>query len=287
MSGSAHPASHRPGLGLRPLPAGSAAAHLPRLSPSALPAGSYRALGTVLAPVGPRAWPTGEGLSCPLPETGVPAVNSDLCPGPPRLPAWPPGLPWEPGSFPGCPCLSPRLLGWRAVPGPLTWGGREARPGIKLGWGRGLCRAPGLRTCGTASECLGLPAGSGGWRLGCGHCGGRAQESTGPPGSPGLPAHACGSAGSLSGFLRPMGQGGLVLPGSVMLLCALGLWGVAPLSQWYRVRVSGTAGHTVGRGTGSRCRARPQGQLPGGGVQPGSSAPWVVTKTPCTHVLSC
>ena len=23
---------------------------------------------------------------------------------------------------PPCPCLSPRLLGWRAVPGPLTWG---------------------------------------------------------------------------------------------------------------------------------------------------------------------
>lgn len=26
----------------------------------------------------------------------------------------------------------------------------------------------------------GLPAGSGGWGLGWGHCGGRAQESTGP-----------------------------------------------------------------------------------------------------------
>ena len=83
----------------------------------------------------------------------------------------------------------------------------------------------------------------------------------GPPGSPGLPAHACGSAGSLSGFLCPMGRGGLVLPGSVMLLCALGLWGVAPLPQWYRARVSGTTGYTVGRGTGSQCRARPQGQL--------------------------
>ena len=89
--------------------------------------------------------------------------------------------------------------------------------------------------------------------------------------SPGLPAHAYGSVGSLSGFLRPMGRGGLVLPGRVILLCALGLWGVAPLPQWYRVRVSGTAGRTVGRETGSQCRARLQGQW-GGGVQPGSSA---------------
>ena len=48
-----------------------------------------------------------------------------------------------------------------------------------------------------------------------------------------------------------------------MLLCALGLWGVAPLPQWYRARVSGTTGYTVGRGTGSQCRARPQGQLRG------------------------
>ena len=54
-------------------------------------------------------------------------------------------------------------------------------------------------------------------------------------------------------------------------LFTLGLWGVAPLPQWYRVRVSGTAGRTVGRETGSQCRARPQGQW-GGGVQPGSSA---------------
>ena len=56
-----------------------------------------------------------------------------------------------------------------------------------------------------------------------------------------------------------------------MTKCALGLWGVAPLPQWYRVRVSGTAGRTVGRETGSQCRARPQGQW-GGAVQPGSSA---------------
>ena len=216
-------------------------------------------------------------------------MNSDLCPGPPRLPAWPPGLPWEPGSFPGCPCLSPRLLGWRAVPGPLTWGGREARPGIKLGWGRGLCRAPGLRTCGTASECLGLPAGSGGWRLGCGHCGGRAQESMGPPGSPGLPAHACGSAGSLSGFLRPMGRGGP---------CPSRLCDVAvrpgPLGRGTPVSVvQGEGERDCWSHSRQRDRVMVQSRAPGpaawGGevVQPGSSAPWVVTKTPCTHVLSC
>lgn len=217
-------------------------------------------------------------------------MNSDLCPGPPRLPAWPRGLPWEPGSFLGCPCLSPRLLGWRAVPGPLTWGGREARPGIKLGWGRGLCRPPGLRTCGTASECLGFPAGSGGWRLGCGHRGGRAQESTGAPGIP-RPSCSClwlsgepqwfplsnGARGPCPSRLcdvavrpGPLGRG---TPASVVQ-------GKGERDHWLHSR--------------QRDRVTVQSKAPGpaagaggGGVQPGSSAPWVVTKTPCTGVLSC
>lgn len=89
------------------------------------------ALGTVLPPVGPRARPTGEGLSCPLPETGVPAVNSDLCPVThPHRPAWPPDCPGsQPGSFRGCPCLSPRLLGRAGSPRAFDVGGREASLG--------------------------------------------------------------------------------------------------------------------------------------------------------------
>lgn len=125
---SGPPPSQLQGLGSGasdPSPLSLSWLRLPLLPPSALAASSYRALGTVLPPAGPRARPSrGGGLSCPLPGTRVPAVSTDLCPSPP---AQLPGLPWEMGSFRGCPCLSPRLLGRRVVPGPLTWGGREAR----------------------------------------------------------------------------------------------------------------------------------------------------------------
>ena len=103
------------------------------------------------------------------------------------------------------------------------------------------------------SECLWAPGRLRWVGTGMGTPWGQSPRQHGALGSPGLLAHACGSAGSLSGFLCQMGRGGLLLPepkldtllpGSVTLLCSLGLWGVGSLPQWHRARVTRTAGHS-------------------------------------------
>lgn len=135
-----------------------------------------------------------------------------------------------------------------------------------------------------------MSAGSWQARVGWGPGSRQTPREGGDRGSSGLPVHARSSAGSLSGFLCQMGRGVLflpeprlahvgmytLLPGSVTL-CSPGLRVLASSASAVQGEGNQRSWSYNQRWDGVTVQRRDSGPA---GVQPGSSAPWVVTKPP-------